>query len=266
MENYISVLEEQLKILNSLEKKILKNQRYLGVVPEGNMRISKNHGVDQYYFHEKGSQRERYLSKKEQALIHKLAQTSYNTKMLKQIKKQQTAIQHFLKHYDPCSVEHVYEKLSPGRQNLVTPHIPTKEQRIAQWYAEHPGSQNTYAIDQGYETIRGEIVRSKSEKILADLFYQMKIPYQYEPRLELGGETKYPDFILYHVQGDKSAYLEHFGMIDIPEYAVANFRRMHLYEQSGYHLGEDVLFTFERNGRTLNVKDVKKQLRRWLMS
>ena len=46
-----------------------------------------------------------------------------------------------------------------------------------------------------FYTKKGEYVRSKSEKILADMFYDLNIPYEYECQLILrNGYEYYPDF------------------------------------------------------------------------
>ena len=49
-----------------------------------------------------------------------------------------------------------------------------------------------------YYTIKGERVRSKSEKIIADELYRYQIPYKYEFPLTLATHNRniqlYPDF------------------------------------------------------------------------
>lgn len=62
-----------------------------------------------------------------------------------------------------------------------------------------------------HKTIRGEMVRSKSEVIVANILYNMKIEYFYEEPLSANGKTYIPDFTLRY-QG-KTAYLEHLGML-----------------------------------------------------
>ena len=48
-----------------------------------------------------------------------------------------------------------------------------------------------------YETKKNELVRTKSEMMLADMYYELGIPYRYEAQLLLkNGKKKYPDFTL----------------------------------------------------------------------
>ncbi|PKM86490.1 MAG: hypothetical protein CVU87_12025 [Firmicutes bacterium HGW-Firmicutes-12] len=62
-----------------------------------------------------------------------------------------------------------------------------------------------------HKTIRGEMVRSKSEVIVANILDKMKIEYFYEEPLNVSDKTYIPDFTLRY-QG-KTAYLEHLGML-----------------------------------------------------
>lgn len=62
-----------------------------------------------------------------------------------------------------------------------------------------------------HKTIRGEMVRSKSEVIVANILDKMKIEYFYEEPLNVSNKTYIPDFTLRY-QG-KTGYLEHLGML-----------------------------------------------------
>ena len=59
--------------------------------------------------------------------------------------------------------------------------------------AERP---NPYPKTEELVTNNGEIVRSKSEKIIADLLFMLGIPYVYECPLDTPGGTIYPDFTI----------------------------------------------------------------------
>ena len=64
-------------------------------------------------------------------------------------------------------------------------------------------------------TAKGERVRSKSEKILADYFYSRKIPYHYEKPLHLRGYgIVYPDFTLLSRKTRREVYWEHEGLVE----------------------------------------------------
>ena len=72
-----------------------------------------------------------------------------------------------------------------------------------------------------HRTERGDLVRSKSELVIADKLYARGLDYAYEQPLALpSGRTRYPDFtIADHARG-VNFYWEHLGMIDDQGYRV----------------------------------------------
>ena len=82
------------------------------------------------------------------------------------------------------------------------------------------GSQQRF-LEEGliHRTERGDLVRSKSELVIADKLYGRGVEYVYEQPLVLpNGHTRYPDFtIADHARG-VTFYWEHLGMLDDPGY------------------------------------------------
>ena len=70
-----------------------------------------------------------------------------------------------------------------------------------------------------HRTERGDLVRSKSELVIADKLHDRGIDYAYEQPLVLtNGRTRYPDFtIADHAMG-VTFYWEHLGLLDDPGY------------------------------------------------
>jgi len=70
-----------------------------------------------------------------------------------------------------------------------------------------------------HRTERGDLVRSKSELVVADKLYNRGVEYAYEQPLVLpNGRIRYPDFTISdHVRG-VTFYWEHLGMLDDPKY------------------------------------------------
>ena len=83
------------------------------------------------------------------------------------------------------------------RQLLVTPIEPTWNQLLMKWYEEeYQGKEFKEGIPV-ILTEKGERVRSKSEKIIADYLYRKNILYKYEKPLYLNGYgIVYPDFYI----------------------------------------------------------------------
>jgi hypothetical protein len=71
-----------------------------------------------------------------------------------------------------------------------------------------------------HTTTRGDIVRSKSEAIIAELLHARGIDYAYERRLGYNdGSFRYPDFTLEDDDRGRTIYWEHLGMLGDPVYA-----------------------------------------------
>ena len=70
-----------------------------------------------------------------------------------------------------------------------------------------------------HRTERGELVRSKSELVIADKLHARGIDYAYEQPLVLpNGRTRYPDFTIADDAKGVTFYWEHVGLLDDPGY------------------------------------------------
>jgi len=69
-----------------------------------------------------------------------------------------------------------------------------------------------------HRTARGEMVRSKSEVIIADRLADLDVEYTYERPLTIEGVTKYPDFTIEDMETGITFYWEHCGMLHVPNY------------------------------------------------
>jgi hypothetical protein len=69
-----------------------------------------------------------------------------------------------------------------------------------------------------HRTNREEMVRSKSEVIIANELAHRKVEYAYEQPLTIDGVTKYPDFTIEDAESGRNFYWEHCGMLHVPTY------------------------------------------------
>lgn len=115
-----------------------------------------------------------------------------------------------------------------------------------------------------YETEQGEIVRSKSELIIANLLYQNKnhLLYKYERplKIKVNEKTKiiYPDFSIFSIHTGKIKYWEHAGKMDNPNYADEFVKKINTYCANGLLPGRDLVLTFETADTSLDIKTVKR--------
>lgn len=84
--------------------------------------------------------------------------------------------------------------------------------------SEGPVSLDAWLV---HATRRGDLVRSKSEIVIADILHELesagRIRYSYEKPLQLGGKERWPDFTI--EAGAETWYWEHCGMLGDPAYA-----------------------------------------------
>jgi ATP-dependent exoDNAse (exonuclease V) alpha subunit len=82
-------------------------------------------------------------------------------------------------------------------------------------------------------TQRGELVRSKSEVIIADRLADLGVDYIYEKELCIGGVSKFPDFTIEDQETGRTFYWEHCGMLRDPEYRSRWERKLQWYRENG---------------------------------
>lgn len=250
-----------------LNKLLLKTQDSLEDAPEGKLYLGKSQGVTQYYHGFEGAPRHGvYISKKELNLIKRLAQKSYDIKILDYTQKVTRHIDRLLKVYDDNKIDEIFYGEHPERQKLVTPVEPTYAQKLDAWLSIPYEGKGFNADVPMILTNSGVRVRSKSEKIIADYFESVGIPYKYECPLKLKSYgTIYPDFTFLSKKTGQEIYWEHEGMMDNPEYAKTAVQKIELYEKNGLYPGERLILTFETSANVINTEILKNLTQRYLL-
>lgn len=94
-------------------------------------------------------------------------------------------------------------------------------------------SDRVYEASLIHVTSRGELVRSKSEVIIADRLAAHGVDYLYEKPLTIDGVTKLPDFTIEDAETGRSYYWEHCGMLRDPDYRARWEAKKRWYESVG---------------------------------
>ncbi|MBO4458844.1 MAG: hypothetical protein J5802_14110 [Butyrivibrio sp.] len=259
-------LIETINLRSILLKKAIKlAEKEKERFPEGRLRVN-NSGYTRYYkVLKKGDSTGEYLSiKSKMNTIRKLAQKDYNKQFLKTAKAELKLLDKLQRKYNQAEDE--YNKLSAERQNLVTPYILTDD-LIAKAWQSKTFNPNPYKPEKKiFDTRRGEKVRSKSEAIIADMLFEMKIPYRYEYPVRMhNGKIKYPDFTLLKVKTGEVLYLEHFGCLNEEGYRKDTLEKMDIYRASGIYPGKNLLLTYETEDNPLDIKGIRKMLEEVLL-
>ena len=257
--------------LNKIERVLNKRVQ---AAPDGTLYVTGRKGKASQFYHVekekilKGLKPKcgTYISKDNLELVTALAQKDYDEKVLKWIKKTKPKINTILKCYEHDGPGLIYNKLSDARKELIDPIEAKPEKYIEMWKASKIVNSNGYAITTNIITENGEHVRSKSEKIIADKLNYMSIPYVYEPLLTLSdGYRLFPDFCLLNIKDRKEYYLEHFGMMDNPDYCKRAIEKISLYEKNGIILGKQLLCSFETSDTSVDLIAFENVLREFLL-
>ena len=248
-------------------EKIVKNARIrLNSAPEGTLRLSHSKSYLQCYHCTNKHKLGQYIGKGNDELIQKLAQKSYDDKVLRLAERRLNLIKKLTKDYEDDEIEQIFLKEHIERKAFIQPVEPTWEQRVSEWkLIEYQGKgfkEDTPVI----LTERGERVRSKSEKIMADYFYRHGIEYKYECPIYLKGlGIVYPDFTFLSKKTGKEVYWEHNGMVDEPLYARNMVRKIDAYESNGIFQGERLILTFETEQNILNSSKIEQMVYTYIL-
>ena len=113
-----------------------------------------------------------------------------------------------------------------------------------------------------HKTSRGEMVRSKSEVIVANILDKLGIDYVYEEPLRIQNKIYIPDFTLRY-QG-KIAYLEHLGMLGDKVYEKHwKEKKMHYHESNISEEQGNLIITKDGSDGSLDSTAIENKLQIW---
>jgi hypothetical protein len=255
------LLEEQFR----LENIIKETKTRLGQAPEGRLRLLKSHNQVQYYCCTEENKSGNYIPKEKIYLAKGLAQKSYDEKVLQLANVRLAQIKKLTRDYTDDELEKIYLKEHIERKKLIKPVELTWEQQLEAWMSREYKGKGFQEGSPVILTEKGERVRSKSEKIMADYFFCHGIPYKYECPLYLKGMgTIYPDFTFLSSKSREEVYWEHSGRVDDPGYARKMVRKINAYENNGIFVGERLILTYETEQTVLNTGKIKQFIDRYL--
>ena len=108
-----------------------------------------------------------------------------------------------------------------------------------------------------HRTKNGDLVRSKSEVIVANILIDLGISYEYEKPLHSKSDPKdfrLPDFTIKY-EGEEF-YWEHLGMIKDPEYRKEWERKRKWYEENGYI--DKLIISKDKPGGGIDSKEIER--------
>ena len=251
-------LEERSRYLEQMAKMARKE---LARAPAGTLRITSGGNRPRYYYREKPADRTgRYMREEEMKLAAALAQKDYAGRVLQAAEAELGAIRRYRRAFPSVAADDVFASLPRARQELVIPYAEPDDVFVNRWMSVVYDGKTGYGEGQAqFRTERGEMVRSKSELIIADTLLRQGVPYRYEYPVYLEGMgTVYPDFTCLNVRLRREILWEHRGLMDDPDYAEKAVRKEHAYLRNGYMPGERLLITSETLRCPLDAGQVRE--------
>ncbi len=219
--------------MQQLDQIIEKSYLILENAPEGALRISRSNNSTQYYWKNSNTNNfGKYIKRSEEGLARALANKEYASRILPLAIKNKEELLKYRGLLECESIKQVYESLPVGEKKLIQPFIVEDDAYALEWRNQKLNQYQPmpYKIETGITTERGELVRSKSEKIIADKLAMMGIPYIYEAQLHLKSHgIIYPDFTVLNKRTRQEYYWEHFGMMDNQEYSEKAIKKIEAY-------------------------------------
>lgn len=251
-----------------LEKIIDKVEREILYLPQGKLRVQNKRGKPQFFHVTDGTKRRgEYIPVEDIELVRKLAKRTYYEKLLKEAKHEQRAISSYLREIGEKSPEDVFSSMNDYRKGLVDPILMSDEDYAKMWEAM-PYEKNPYHPEECTQpTDKGDLVRSKSEARIADMYYAMGIPYRYEAPVKMkNGKIKYPDFTILKLPERTEYYHEHMGLMEDEIYRSNNITKLNEYAESKIFTGNNLILTFETEYAPLNIKSLRNNVKEIFLS
>lgn len=284
------------KQINIMEKDIddiiSQAMKCIDESPPGSLRLSKSHGTVQYYKKDDDiGSRYSYICNDSMELVYQLAQKDYALKIIRAAEEAKKELNQFSSADPVTTLKNVYSSMSQNKKNIVSPFIMTDEMFISKWMNEKQesidefwdsdpkaspldrirshkcssDSYDSYHQSNLFITEQGEIVRSKSEKIIADKLSLLHIPYFYEVPLNLRGYGFIrPDFTVLNPFTLQEYYWEHLGLMSDPQYCEKAISKIETFASNGIFPGCGLILTFESKDHPLSTSFVSSVISEFL--
>ena len=200
-----------------------------------------------------------YIPKKHREYAQQLAYKRFLLEKQTEYKKELYALELYQRHaVGENKKSDRFLSEDPAYQELLCPFYQMVTQEELIWSdTSYPKNPN-YPEQLKYKSCKNEYVRSKSEALIAMNLYMEKIAYRYECELKIGKAVFYPDFTILHPLTGKEIYWEHFGKMDLPEYAKNAADKLHMYARNGIYPGDRLITTYETMEQPLDTAIVQK--------
>ena len=214
---------------------------------------------DRAYYSERNQHGEIGISKNKQR-IHDLMLREFWNEQLKQLELNEKALKHVLKSYNDIYSDNIILTLADRYSN-----IPVNDILISSTsdWGKQPYIKNPYhEEDYQYSTTNNILVRSKSEREIANALEAVGLPYQNDVLIKCSNTIYYADFIVMRPNKTKVIW-EHFGRENDTAYMAKNQQRIKDYMALGYRPWDNLIWTLDSDLK--DGKTIRKIINRFLL-
>ena len=240
--------KEIIKLELGIQKKLLADsERLLANAPEGILYVrERKRGASYYQVHKEKDGRgwknvHRNINDRPD-IINALTEKKVAEKRIVKCKSNIVLLENMLGKYESCHFDDILETLPEKYRVVEKIH---RDCLLEKWknapFDQYPKD----PVRHIHETHAGELVRSKSEVIIANALHSFGIPFRYEERFpypDENGRYYYPDFVIMLPDGRK-LYWEHFGLLSKLSYCQHNSEKLYHYQMHGVHIGKNLIIT-----------------------
>ena len=163
-----------------------------------------------------------------------------------------------------------FERIGIKRLSAITEKILKKEYlKLCDFYRGRPKPSENPNYPEGlmHKTARGEMVRSKSEVIIANMLHANKIDYLYEHPIRIKGAYVYyyPDFVIpISIRGEVT-YWEHCELSGSEKYNEHRIDKKRKFEQAGITEGKNLIVTYDTPEGIIDSQEIQDIIDRYFL-
>ncbi len=257
------IIPELLRRKETLERHIVSLEEWLNRAPKERLCVSSRKKGDFIVYRYFIPGEKELFPKKDLPLIKALVARKYYQKVLSLMKKALLLVTSLIETERQIAAS--YENLHVARKTLISPVEKSVRKEIESFLSEEfPPSE--YAIKNPNETLKGDIVRSWPELLIADALFRARIPYRYEkPFVLYNGHTIRPDFTIMHPVTGEVFIWEHFGRTDKPSYMGDSVKKIKDYAKSGAIIGKGLIATFDNDEFKLTNEEIRQIIKEYFL-
>ncbi len=250
----LAYVKQDMAYQHKLEKLFSDQLQYL---PNGRLTRTKKNGESYYYKVLNGKRT--YLGKGNSEEVLDLQEKRFLEESLKRIRKNLAAGNAFLKKYQNIDEGSILKETPQAYQPIVgAAFFAGGKKNLDRWEKEPYQRSTAYPERLIHRTMRGDLVRSKSEVIIANTLFSKGIPYRYEELIQVGDYTVAADFHVAVKSRSRKRLWEHFGMIGDADYLEKCMLKIQTYIENGFLPWEDVIFTFDTKRGSIDAQTIER--------